>query len=215
MFRGLLDNGLLYHKFDNTVGDGRGLGRNLWLDARSLDFMVENSPEDMSRPLYNQEWERVLVILNQGSLQSCTGNAGIGALGTQPFYGAAGREVLPPPNNRRLAERLAIQLYADSTELMAFREYSHSRTTVPRALPSARSSSPVEPYRGTAGHVRHLACCNCSRMGQCCRACLGIVRSTSQIMTASLIHGDFGQRVEWTVATRWWRSGSNSTVRIP
>jgi hypothetical protein len=120
MFRGLLDNGLLYHKFDNTIVEGRGLGRNLWLDARSLDFMVENSLEDMCRPLYDQEWERVLVILHQGTLQSCTGNAGIGALGTQPFYAAVGREVLPPPNNRRLAERLAIQLYADSTRVDGF-----------------------------------------------------------------------------------------------
>jgi hypothetical protein len=117
MFRGLLDNGLLYHKFDQTVRGGRGLGRNLWLDARSLKFMVENSLEDMSRPLYDQEWERVLVILDQGHLQSCTGNAGIGALGTQPFYGAVGREVLPPPNNGRLGERFAIQLYADSTRV--------------------------------------------------------------------------------------------------
>ena len=120
MFRGLLDHGLLYHKFDHTVRDGRGLGRNLWLDARSLDFMVENSLEDMSRPLYDQEWKRVLVILHQGTLQSCTGHAGIGALGTQPFYGAVGREILPPPNNRRLAEKLAIQLYADSTRVDAF-----------------------------------------------------------------------------------------------
>ena len=120
MFRGLLDKGLAYHKFDHTVRDGRGLGRNLWLDARSLKFMVENSLEDMSRPLYDQEWERVLVILHQGPLQSCTGNAGIGALGTQPFYGAVGREVLPPPNNGRLGERSAIQLYADSTRVDAW-----------------------------------------------------------------------------------------------
>jgi hypothetical protein len=117
MFRGLLDNGLLYHKFDVSVRDGMGLGRNLWLDARSLDYMIENSPEDMGRPLDDQEWERVLVILDQGSLMSCTGNAGIGALGTQPFYGAVGQEVLPLPNNRRLAERLAIRLYAESTRV--------------------------------------------------------------------------------------------------
>jgi len=91
MFRGLLDHGLLYHKYDVAIRDGMGLGSNLWLDARSLDFMVENSPEDMGRPLYDQEWERVLVILNQGPLQSCTGNTGIGALGTQPLYDAVGR----------------------------------------------------------------------------------------------------------------------------
>jgi hypothetical protein len=94
-----------------------GLGSNLWLDARSLDFMVENSPGDMGRRLYDQEWERVLVILNQGCLQSCTGNAGIGALGTQLLYDAVGQDVLPAPKNRRLAEKLAVQLYADSTRV--------------------------------------------------------------------------------------------------
>jgi hypothetical protein len=120
MFRGLLDHGRLYHKYDHSVRHGLGLGSNLWLDARSLDFMVENSPADMGRRLDDQEWERVLVVLYQGRLQSCTGNAGIGALGTQPLYDAVGRDVLPAPRNGRLAEKLAVQLYADSTRVDEF-----------------------------------------------------------------------------------------------
>jgi hypothetical protein len=113
----LLDNGLLYHKFDEIPHEGMRLGRNLWLDARSLDYMVENSVDDMSRRLHDQEWDRVLVMLNQGELLSCTGNAGIGALGTQPFYDVVGRDILPAPGNQRLAENLAIRLYSDSTRV--------------------------------------------------------------------------------------------------
>ncbi len=52
--------------------------------------MVENGAAAMSKPLDGQHWERVVPILDQGELGSCTSNAGTGALGTQPFYQAAG-----------------------------------------------------------------------------------------------------------------------------
>jgi hypothetical protein len=117
MFTGLLDNGLLYHKFEEIVHEGMRLGRNQWLDARSLTFMVENKVEEMGRPLRSQEWERVLAILDQGDLGSCTGNAGAGALGTQPFFGAVGQDVLPSPDDGEAAEEFAVQLYADATKV--------------------------------------------------------------------------------------------------
>jgi hypothetical protein len=58
--------------------------------TRSLACMVENDAAAMSKPLDGQHWERVVPILDQGELGSCTSNAGTGALGTQPFYQAAG-----------------------------------------------------------------------------------------------------------------------------
>jgi hypothetical protein len=116
MYRGLVDNGLVYHKFDEDVHEGMRLGRNQWLDARSLSYMVENDVQSMSGALQNQEWERVLVILDQGHLGSCTGNAGTGALGTQPFYDAVGRKVLPAPDNGQEAEEFAVKLYSDATQ---------------------------------------------------------------------------------------------------
>lgn len=117
MFSGLLDNGFLYHKFEEIVHEGMRLGRNQWLDARSLAFMVENKVEEMSRPVRSKEWERVLVILDQGELGSCTGNAATGALGTRPIYDAVGRDVLPSPDDGKAAEEFAVQLYSEATKV--------------------------------------------------------------------------------------------------
>jgi hypothetical protein len=106
---------LLYLKFDEDVHEGMRLGRNMWLDARSLAHMVENDVREMGQALNSQQWDRVLAVLDQGHLGSCTGNAGTGALGSQPFYDAVGRTVLPQPDDAAAAEEFAVQLYADAT----------------------------------------------------------------------------------------------------
>jgi hypothetical protein len=77
--------------------------------------MIENSAADMSHALTTTHWERVLTILDQGRLGSCTGNAGAGALGTQPFYDAVGKSVLPAFGDAASAEDFAVQLYEDAT----------------------------------------------------------------------------------------------------
>lgn len=115
MFSGLLESGTLYLKYDETPHGGMRLGRNMWLDGRSLAHMVENDVTAMSRPLAGREWERVLAVLDQGQLGSCTGNAGTGALGTEPFYGAAGSSVLRDPADAAAAEQFAVRLYEDAT----------------------------------------------------------------------------------------------------
>ena len=115
MFSGLLESGQLYLKFDEAVHEGMRLGRNMWLDGRSLAHMVENDVQEMGMSLKSCEWERVLTVLDQGQLGSCTGNAGTGALGTQPFYDAVGSAVLPKPDDAAGAEEFAVQLYADAT----------------------------------------------------------------------------------------------------
>jgi hypothetical protein len=115
MFSGLLESGQLYLKYEGNGREGARLGRNLWLDARSLSHMVENDVHEMGKSLSNQSWERVLAVLDQGNLGSCTGNAGTGALGTQPFYDAVGKEVLPSATDAADAEKFAVQLYSDAT----------------------------------------------------------------------------------------------------
>ena len=114
-FHGLLDNGLLYERFHEVEHEGMRLDRHLWLDARSLAHMIENKIEEMNHPVKTTEWERVLTILDQGKLGSCTGNAGTGALGTQPFYDAVGKPVLPKTDDEMHAEGFAVQLYEDAT----------------------------------------------------------------------------------------------------
>lgn len=112
----LLSQGFLYRKYEEVAHEGRRLGRNQWLDGRSLAYMVENSARAMSGSLDSQLWERVLPILDQGDLGSCTGNAGTGALGTQPFYDAFGREALgDAAGDAAAGEEFAVQLYKDAT----------------------------------------------------------------------------------------------------
>jgi hypothetical protein len=120
MFSGLLDNGQLYQKFDELLHEGMRLGRNLWLDARSLEHMIENDIHAMAGPLADKQWERVLAILDQGQIGSCTGNAGTGALGTQPLYDAVGSFVLPDPKDEQAGEKFAVQLYTDATVIDAY-----------------------------------------------------------------------------------------------
>jgi len=120
LFSGLLEIGQLYHRFEEDIHEGMRLGRNMWLDARSLAYMIENDVREMGQPLQDQEWERVLVILDQGPLGSCTGNAGTGALGTQPFYDAIGKDVLPAADDETAAEDFAVQLYSDATKVDAY-----------------------------------------------------------------------------------------------
>jgi hypothetical protein len=117
-FNGLLSQGLLYRKYDENVKPGRRLGRNQWLDGRSLSHMVENSAHAMSGSLESQSWERVLPILDQGDLGSCTGNAGTGALGTQPFFDAVGKEALgDAADDAAAGERFAVELYKEATSV--------------------------------------------------------------------------------------------------
>ncbi len=111
----LVDNGTLYRKYDETVHDGMRLGRNLWLDARSLAYMVENKAAAITASLKNQQWERVVPILDQMRLGSCTGNAGTGALGTQPFYDRCGHRAFGSLTNAADLEAFAITLYSAAT----------------------------------------------------------------------------------------------------
>jgi hypothetical protein len=115
MFRGLLESGFLYQKYEEHEHMGMRLGRNQWLDGRSLAYMVENNAHEMGQPLKHRQWQRVLGILDQGKIGSCAGNAGTGALGTQPLYDAVGRAVLPAPDDLTEAENFAVELYANAT----------------------------------------------------------------------------------------------------
>lgn len=115
MFSGLLEKGQLYLKYAEVVHDGTRLGRHLWLDGESLKHMVENDVAQMGKPFAAREWERVIAVLDQGELGSCTGNAGTGALGTQPFYDAIGHQTLPAARDAVACEAFAVQLYEHAT----------------------------------------------------------------------------------------------------
>jgi hypothetical protein len=113
----LIDHGELYRRFDEDTHEGMRLGRNLWLDVRSLSYMVENSAERMSQRLSNRHWERIAPILDQGQLGSCTGNAGTGALGTQPYYDKVGKAAFGTADDATELEQFAVKLYSDATRV--------------------------------------------------------------------------------------------------
>jgi hypothetical protein len=90
------------------------LGRTLWLDPRSLAHMIENDIHAMASRYEDKAWDRKTAILDQGALGSCTGNAGTGALGTEPFYSELADLHL------QLDEAFAVKLYSDATKIDPF-----------------------------------------------------------------------------------------------
>ncbi len=111
----LLSQGMLYQVFASNGTPFRSLGRNLLLDSRSLAFMIENDIEAMfARPLKSVYWNRRIPILDQGSTGSCTGNAGTGALGSEPCITTLLHE--EKISLQDLDEGFAVSLYSDATK---------------------------------------------------------------------------------------------------
>jgi hypothetical protein len=89
----------------------RPLGRVVRHDPRSLQYLV---PESTATPT-SIAWARKIPVLDQGNLGSCTGNAAVGVLGTEPFY-----DTLTPTEQGSLDENEAIKVYSLATQLDNF-----------------------------------------------------------------------------------------------
>ena len=83
---------------------GRRLDAAQHHDPRSLRYLVPATAVE------SKDWERRIPILDQGALGSCTGNAAVGALGTQPLYDAL-------PEGTVLDEALAVRIYSEATKI--------------------------------------------------------------------------------------------------
>lgn len=92
-----------------TRADPR-LGRHVHHDDRSWDYKLDTSGVDVA-DMEVKDWQRFSPILDQGQIGSCTGNAGIGALGTDPLYGPV-LQFVPGLN---FDEGDALNLYHDAT----------------------------------------------------------------------------------------------------
>lgn len=100
------------------VNDDRPrLGRHIYRDPASLNFMVEAGPAP--RRLASAHHHRTLPILDQGRLGSCTGNAVTGLLGTHPFWDAVGHDELGDGDPLN-AEDYAVKVYSDATRIDGF-----------------------------------------------------------------------------------------------
>lgn len=72
------------------------------------DDLSWNYPVDASNPIVTKRWTRNIGILNQKALGSCTGNASVGTVSTQPF-------------GRRCTEADAVSVYSQATHLDGIR----------------------------------------------------------------------------------------------
>lgn len=88
---------------------GKPLGRHVEHDPRSKDFLY--GPARSVTPLVTKMHPRRIGILNQGDLGACTGNAGVGAIGTGPLYGRL------PVWHPELNQTLAVMVYTAATKI--------------------------------------------------------------------------------------------------
>ena len=104
------DDNLRIHIEEIPV-EGKPLGRHVNWDPKSLQFRVQPMP---ARVLVSVRHRRILGILNQGSLGSCTGNAAVGALGTSPVFEGL------MPDHPVLNQNLAVNIYSKATVIDPF-----------------------------------------------------------------------------------------------
>ena len=103
-----------YRRIEST--DPR-LARHVRHDDRSRAYAFDTS----GLSIVSAKHTRRIPVLDQGQLGSCTGNAGIGCLGTDPFYATlvdvpSGRGAIPLAGLRyTFDEAGAIQLYSAAT----------------------------------------------------------------------------------------------------
>lgn len=70
---------IVTRRIEEVPVEGRRLGRHVKHDPRSLAYQVVADGTAVT-----VRWDRLIPVLDQGQVGSCTGNAAVGHLGTQP-----------------------------------------------------------------------------------------------------------------------------------
>lgn len=97
-------------------GAGR-LGRHVRHDPRSLRYLY---PAHEVAGLVSVRHKRVIPVLDQGDLGSCTGNAAEGCVGTEPLWSVIAAPERPWPEDAAKDEEQAVALYSAATRLDEF-----------------------------------------------------------------------------------------------
>jgi hypothetical protein len=66
-------------RIEEVVVEGKRLGRHVRHDARSNAYLIAETDAPVT-----VQWDRVIPVLDQGNVGSCTGNAATGHIGTLP-----------------------------------------------------------------------------------------------------------------------------------
>lgn len=121
---------------DEQPGVGR-LGRHVHHDSRSLDYLFDAS----GMSLVTTHHVREIPVLDQGNLGSCTGNASVGALGTDPFYATK-------PTSLTLDETEAVNIYSIATQLDNYRGTYPPNDTGSNGLAAAKACQKLNLISG-------------------------------------------------------------------
>lgn len=129
-----------------VVIPGQRLGRVIHHDPRSLRFLVQ--PRGVPQ---TKMWDRIVPILDQGDLGSCTGNATVGALGTTGLY-----EHLDEPQQEGLNETEAVDLYSMATRYDEFTGTYPPQDTGSSGLGAAKAAK-AQGYISGYQHITSVA----------------------------------------------------------
>lgn len=124
----------------------RRLGRHQRFDPRSRNYRVVL--DDTTFLLKYRMWERKLKPLFQGDIGSCTGNAIVGLLATEPNNSDSITHSMP------LNEDWAIHIYSRATEIDQFQDTyppTDTGSSVLSAIKAAKEMGVVSEYRWCFG----------------------------------------------------------------
>lgn len=124
--------------------EGKPLGRHYHWDSRNENYLVPKMSRRDQRRMTAVRWPRRVPTFDQGSLGSCTGNATVGTLGTDPFYAT-----LP---NVAFTEDTAVSVYSDAEKLDGGQGYPPEDEGS-----TGQSTAKVVKARGWIGDYLHIA----------------------------------------------------------
>ena len=102
-----------------TTPNAGVLGRHVAHDPRSRAYEF---PVDRVSVVRTVRHRRLAPVFDQGAIGSCTGNAMLGAVGSDPLFGTVPDDhPRKPTGDAEHDERLAVQLYGEATRLDGIR----------------------------------------------------------------------------------------------
>lgn len=126
-----------YERIEERPGAGR-LGRHILRDSRSAAYPYHR----VGATITDVTWARHVGILDQGDTGSCTGNFMVGALATDPLFGAL------PAGHPALDETLALKIYSQAETIDGDGPYppNDNGSTGPSVAKAAKTDGFISGY---------------------------------------------------------------------